>query len=184
VGLRFVGIVGEDGSGDTRRFYNVLVGVQTMEITVNGGSYLVDSDLSEMLLWVLRDELGLTGTKYGCGIGMCGSCTVQVAGVATRSCITPLAAVAGREIRTIEGLAETEAVLHPVQQAFLDAQVPQCSWCMSGQMMTAAAFLSRNPDPTDEEITDAMARNYCRCGCYVRIKVAIAKAAQMMHEST
>ncbi|UCH25319.1 MAG: (2Fe-2S)-binding protein [Trueperaceae bacterium] len=153
-----------------------------MEISINGDTYLVDSDPSELLVWVLRDELGLTGTKYGCGIGLCGSCTVHVDGVATRACITPLVAVADKEVRTVEGLAETEGGLHPVQQAFLEFQVPQCSWCMSGQMMTAAAFLSRNPDPSDEEITEAMTRNYCRCGCYARIKVAIARAAQLTRE--
>ncbi len=153
-----------------------------MEISINGDTYLVDSDPSELLVWVLRDELGLTGTKYGCGSGLCGSCTVHVDGVATRACITPLVAVADKEVRTVEGLAETEGGLHPVQQAFLEFQVPQCSWCMSGQMMTAAAFLSRNPDPSDEEITEAMTRNYCRCGCYARIKVAIARAAQLTRE--
>ena len=128
---------------------------------------------------MLRDELGLTGTKFGCGAGICGACTVHINGEAVRSCVTPLSTVAG-EVRTIEGLptaaADGTIALHPVQQAFLEDQVPQCSWCMSGQMMTAAAFLAKNPTPNEEEIVEAMSQNYCRCGCYYRIKGAVAKA--------
>lgn len=153
-----------------------------MQLTINGQTREVSDDPGAMLLWVLRDELGLIGTKYGCGAGICGACTVHVDGAATRSCTTPLAALAGKEIRTIEGLAATASDgridLHPVQQAFIDEQVPQCGWCMSGQIMQAAAFLAANPAPTDDEIVEAMGDNYCRCGCYVRIKRAVAQAAQ------
>lgn len=149
-----------------------------MQITVNGNIYQVADEPDRPLLWVLRDELGLTGTKYGCGIGMCGTCEVHLDGVATRSCLTMLSAVEGRAIRTIEGLAASDGTLHPVQQAFLDEQVPQCGWCMSGQIMRAAAFLEANPHPTEEEIVSAMSNNYCRCGAYGRIKRAVAKAAE------
>lgn len=155
-----------------------------MQITINGQPYAVADDPSALLLWVLRDELGLTGTKVGCGAGLCGACTVHVDGVATRACLTPLAAVAGRDIRTIEGLASVAAdgamTLHPVQQAFIDEQVPQCGWCMSGQIMTAAAFLATTPTPSEEEIVEAMGSNYCRCGCYVRIKRAVTRAAEQL----
>ncbi|MBX3051263.1 MAG: (2Fe-2S)-binding protein [Caldilineaceae bacterium] len=150
-----------------------------MELTINGMDHTVEAGADRLLLWVLRDELGYTGTRFGCGAGICGSCTVHVDGVATRSCITPLAAVEGKQIRTIEGLA-AEGGLHPVQQAFIDQQVPQCGWCMSGQIMTAAAFLEANPAATDEEIVNAMGNNYCRCGCYVRIKAAVQQAATAM----
>ena len=153
-----------------------------MELKINNASVEVTALQDEPLLWVLRDELGLTGTKFGCGIGICGSCTVHVDGVATRSCITPISSVVDKAITTIEGLSTTdengEEVLHPVQQAFIDEQVPQCSWCMSGQMMSASAFLQQNPSPSEEEIVDAMSNNYCRCGCYVRIKAAVARVAQ------
>ena len=132
---------------------------------------------------MLHDELGLIGTKFGCGIGICGICTVHINGEAVRSCVTPLSRVDG-EIRTIEGLAtvanDGTRLLHPVQQVFLEDQVPQCGWCMSGQMMAAAAFLEQNPTPTEEEIVDAMNRVYCRCGCYYRIKNAVAKAAERL----
>ncbi len=157
-----------------------------MQLTINGQAYTVDDgDPNRLLLYVIRDELGLTGTKFGCGAGICGSCTLLVDGQATRSCITPLSAVAGREIRTLEGLAETDAqgnviALHPIQQAFIQHQVPQCSWCMNGQMMTALAFLAQNPHPTEEEVVEAMSRNYCRCGCYVRIKTAVLATAEML----
>ena len=156
-----------------------------MQLLINGQEYEVDVETDEPLLWVLRDSLGLTGTKYGCGLGICGSCTVHVDGVATRSCITPASTVEGQEITTIEGLAsmdDGEEVLHPVQQAFIDEQVPQCAWCMSGQMMTAAAFIAENPQPTADEINAAMGANYCRCGCYARIKVAVARAATLARE--
>lgn len=155
-----------------------------MKLTINDDVYEVADGSSRQLLWVLRDELGLSGTKFGCGAGICGACTVHVNGVPTRSCITPLIAVQeGDTIRTIEGLHTVDAdgtiELHPVQAAFLEHQVPQCSWCMSGQMMTAAAFLESNPAPEPDEIVQAMSRNYCRCGCYHRIKRAVARAAEL-----
>lgn len=152
-----------------------------MRLSINGQSYEVADAPDRALLWVLRDELGLTGTRYGCGAGLCGSCTIHLDGVATRACITPLGAADGAEIRTIEGLAEGET-LHPVQEAFLEHQVPQCGWCMSGQIMTAAAFLDEQggAEPTQEEIDAALARNLCRCGCYARIKTAVADAGGRM----
>ena len=153
-----------------------------MIITVNKKEFQVeDGDLGRPLLWVLRDELNLTGTKYGCGIGICGSCTVHIDGKATRSCVTSLASAEGKQITTIEGLADRfspeEGLLHPVQQAFVDEQVPQCGWCMPGQIMTAASFLEENPNPTEEDIVQAMGNNYCRCGTYDRIKKAVGQAA-------
>ncbi|MEL7434930.1 MAG: (2Fe-2S)-binding protein [Chloroflexota bacterium] len=154
---------------------------------INGQRYQVDLPEDELLLWVIRDGLGMTGTKYGCGIGICGSCTVMVDGQARRSCVTPASAVTDAEITTIEGLATYDdagqEVLHPVQTAFIEQQVPQCSWCMSGQMMTAAAFLQENAEPTPEEIEAAMSANYCRCGCYARIRLAVADAANQINEA-
>ena len=153
-----------------------------MELKINDQIVDVVASEDEPLLWVLRDELGLTGTKFSCGLGICGSCTVHIDGVATRSCITPIGSVADKPITTIEGLSTIDEngneTLHPIQLAFIDEQVPQCSWCMSGQMMTASAFLQQNPSPTDEEIINAMSNNYCRCGCYVRIKAAVTRVAQ------
>ncbi len=158
-----------------------------MQITINGEAFEVQSPPDEPLLWVIRDELGLTGTKFGCGLGICGSCTVHVDGVATRSCILPVSAAEGKSITTIEGLATVDdagqETLHPVQQAFIDQQVPQCSWCMSGQMMTAAAFIANNPAPSEDQIIEAMGANYCRCGCYFRIKSAVAHAAELAQET-
>ena len=155
-----------------------------MQLTINGQTYDSSAEAGEMLLWVLRDELGLTGTKFGCGIGICGACTVQLGGSAVRSCVTPAAAAEGKELRTVEGLASVDAEgneeLHPVQRAFIEAQVPQCAWCMNGQMMTALAFLEQNAEPTDEDIVRAMGNNYCRCGCYVRIKTAVVRAAEAL----
>lgn len=158
-----------------------------MELMINGQSYNVpDSQETRMLIWVLRDELALTGTKYGCGAGICGSCTVLVDGKPARSCLTPASTVVGKEITTIEGLAELqsggEKKLHPVQQAFLETQTPQCGYCMSGQMMTAAALLDENPSPSEEEIVAGMNSVYCRCGTYVRIKEAVGRAAEIMAE--
>lgn len=154
------------------------------QLNINGASVAVTAGPGDLLLWVLRDELGMTGTRYGCGAGICGSCTVHVDGEATRSCITPVGQVEGKQIRTIEGLASTGAdgsvTLHPVQQAFIDAQVPQCGWCMSGQIMTAAAYLAAQPSATEDEIVAAMGNNYCRCGCYVRILRAVTGAAEQM----
>ena len=154
-----------------------------MELTINGQTYTI-ADLGDTrpLLNVIRDELNLTGTKIGCAIGICGACTVHVDGVAVRSCQTPVNSVAGKEIRTIEGLADEDGTLHPVQQAFLEHQVPQCGWCMSGQMMTAAALLADNEKPSAEDIVTAMDNNYCRCGTYHRIRQAVARAAAIQQE--
>lgn len=156
-----------------------------MNIRINGTEREVAGGPGSLLVYVLRDELGMTGTKIGCAAGICGSCTVLVDGVATRSCITPLTLVDGKEITTIEGLATENAdgtlTLHPVQQAFIDAQVPQCGWCMSGQIMTAAAFLQQNPAPSEDDVVEAMGENYCRCGCYHRIKQAVVTAAGTMN---
>ncbi len=159
-----------------------------MKLIINNQTYQVSDMPERLLLWVLRDELGLTGTKFGCGIGICGSCVVHLDGVPTRSCITMLSATDGKEVRTIEGLAEIEAngetVYHPVQQAFLHEQVPQCSWCMSGQMMTAVALLEQNPDPDEEQIRQAMNGVYCRCGAYYRIRKAVKKAKDLVSSNT
>jgi len=153
-----------------------------MDLKINGQTFSSEAEAGDMLLWVLRDDLGLTGTKFGCGIGICGSCTVTIDGNAMRSCVTPVAAAEGKDIRTVEGLATLDAdgneQLHPIQEAFIEAQVPQCAWCMNGQMMTALAFLERADSPTEEDIVSAMGNNYCRCGCYARIKVAVANAAE------
>lgn len=144
-------------------------------LTINGKRHEVDAADETPLLWVLRDIVGLTGTKYGCGRGLCGACTVHLDGEATRSCVTPIAAVADRAITTIEGLSEGGA-LHPVQQAWIAEDVPQCGYCQPGQIMAAAAFLARNPQPSDEEIRASMT-NLCRCGTYLRIFRAIKRAA-------
>ncbi len=144
-------------------------------ITVNSRRHEVDVDPATPLLWVLRDTLGLTGTKFGCGIAQCGACTVHIDGVATRTCITPVAAVEGSEITTIEGLSAEG--LTALQEAWLDLDVVQCGYCQSGQIMSAAALLSRVPDPTDQDIDEAMSGNICRCGAYGRIRAAIKQAA-------
>ncbi len=150
-----------------------------MQLTVNGNTYQVADEPDRPLLWVLRDELGLTGTKYGCGIGLCGACDVHLDGIVVRSCVLMLSAVGDKDVRTIEGLADTES-LHPVQQAFLDEQAAQCGWCTSGQIMRAAALLEANPNPTEEQIVSALNNNYCRCGAYGRIKRAVGKAAELV----
>ena len=142
---------------------------------VNGRNVSADAEEDTPLLWVLRDEVGLTGTKFGCGIGQCGACTVHVGGRATRSCITPLRAVAGAEVTTIERLDPAGA--HPVQKAWIGLQVPQCGYCQSGQIMQAAAFLRDVPDPSDRDIDAVMSGNLCRCMTYVRIRAAIKQAA-------
>jgi isoquinoline 1-oxidoreductase alpha subunit len=150
-----------------------------VEIMVNSKLYNVADEPDRPLLWVLREELGLTGTKFGCGVGICGACEVHLDGKVARSCVIRLSTVKDKAIRTIEGLA-SEGDLHPVQQAFLDEQVHQCGWCMSGQMMRAAALLEGNPTPTEEEIIVGMSANYCRCGAYGRIKRAVGRAAVAM----
>ncbi len=150
-----------------------------MDILVNDQPREIPADWAdETLLDVLREALGLTGTKFGCGVGICGACTVHVDGQATRACITPVSEVAGRSVRTIEGLAQGDR-LHPVQQAWLDHAVPQCGYCQAGQIMTAVAFLDSVPAPTPDQITTAMDANLCRCGTYQRIKAAILAAAQV-----
>jgi aerobic-type carbon monoxide dehydrogenase small subunit (CoxS/CutS family) len=146
-----------------------------IEITVNDVGRTIDVDASTPLLWALRDALGLTGTKYGCGKGLCGACTVHIDGAAARACVTPISAVAGKRVTTIEGLA-AGAALHPVQQAWIAEDVPQCGYCQSGQIMAAAAFLAAHPHPSDAEIRAGM-RNLCRCGTYLRIERAIRRAA-------
>ena len=147
-----------------------------MQITINGQLYSVDVAPDTPLLWVLRDTLGLTGTKFGCGIAQCGACTVLLNGTPIRSCVTPIAAAAGAEITTIEGLG-SDGELHPLQQAWLDLQVPQCGYCQSGQILSAVALLETNPKPSDEDINTAMSGNICRCGMYSRIKAAIKQVA-------
>ncbi len=144
-------------------------------LTVNGKRHEVDVEPEAPLLWVLREELGYRGTKFGCGLGLCGACTVHVNGRAVRSCITPVGSLGVSEVDTIESLG-TEAEPHPVQQAWLDKQVPQCGYCQPGMQMAAAAFLKANPNPTDADI-DRGITNVCRCGCYERIREAIHEAA-------
>ena len=150
------------------------------ELWVNGERRALDVDAATPLLWVLRDHLNLTGTKYGCGMAICGACTVHVDGVPTRSCITPLAAVAGKQVTTIEGLSADAS--HPVQRAWIEHDVPQCGYCQSGQIMAAAALIADNPAPTDADI-DAAMTNICRCGTYLRIKSGIHRAAELAREA-
>ncbi len=146
-------------------------------LTINGTTHTVDVPSDMPLLWVLRDVVGLTGTKFGCGIAACGACTVQLDGQPIRSCVTPVAAVAGKKITTIEAIGETPAG-RKVQQAWLDLEVVQCGYCQSGQIMSAAALLASKPHPTDADIDAAMSGNICRCGTYVRIRAAIKHAAK------
>ena len=153
----------------------------TIEFTLNGETTQVDAPGEMPLLWALRDRLGLTGTKYGCGIALCGACTVHVDGNAVRSCVYPVSAVAGKSVTTIEGLADPDS-LHAVQQAWIDEQVPQCGYCQSGMIMAVAAFLQDNPSPSDEDINRAIT-NICRCGTYPRIRKAIHLAARRLGEA-
>ena len=148
-------------------------------VTVNGETHEVDANDDMPLLWALRDSLSLTGTKYGCGIGACGACTVHIDGQPTRACLTPIGSVDGKFVTTIEGLGAER--LHAVQQAWIDENVPQCGYCQAGQLMSAAALLARNPEPTDDDIDSAMAGNICRCGTYYRIRKAIHAAAGRMN---
>jgi isoquinoline 1-oxidoreductase subunit alpha len=144
-------------------------------LTVNGQSHDIDVEPSTPLLWVLREQIGLTGTKYGCGIAQCGACTVHVGGVAMRSCSVPVSAVEGKQITTIEGLAQ-DGTLHKVQQAWIEHDVPQCGYCQSGMIMAVAAFLNEKPKPTDEDINSGIT-NICRCGTYQQVRAAIHAAA-------
>lgn len=146
-------------------------------LSINGESRALDVDPSTPLLWVIRDYAGLTGTKFGCGIAQCGACTVHVDGKPVRSCVTPASAAVGRRVTTIEGVNAGKAGLHPVQQAWIDEQVPQCGYCQSGQIMAAAALLDRVPSPTDADIDTAMSGVVCRCGTYPRIRKGIKRAA-------
>ncbi|MCR9110932.1 (2Fe-2S)-binding protein [Marivita sp. XM-24bin2] len=152
-----------------------------MQLRINGTRHEVDVEEDMPLLWVLRDELGLTGTKFGCGIAQCGACTVHLDGVAVRSCQTWAIDAEGAEITTIEGLG-TPDLRHAVQEAWLAEQVAQCGYCQSGQIMQAASLLAENPHPTDQEIDDAMSGNLCRCGTYPRIRAAVRRAAAAMQE--
>jgi aerobic-type carbon monoxide dehydrogenase small subunit (CoxS/CutS family) len=145
------------------------------KISVNNKDYTVDADPEMPLLWVLRDKIGLTGTKFGCGMGLCGACTIHMNGDAVRSCLTPLSAVADAKITTIEGLSPDRS--HVVQQAWIAEQVPQCGYCQSGQIMEASALLAKNPNPTDADIDTVMEAILCRCGTYQRIRKAIRRAA-------
>jgi aerobic-type carbon monoxide dehydrogenase small subunit (CoxS/CutS family) len=146
-------------------------------LTVNGRERQIDVPPDMPLLWAVRETLGLTGTKYGCGMALCGACTVHVDGTPTRSCVTPVSAVAGKSVTTIEGLSAKND--HPVQRAWIEIDVPQCGYCQSGQLMSAAALLAQNASPTDADIDNAMAGNICRCGTYQRIRAAIHRAAQL-----
>jgi aerobic-type carbon monoxide dehydrogenase small subunit (CoxS/CutS family) len=150
--------------------------MSVIHLAVNGNSHTVDVEPSTPLLWVLRDTLGLTGTKYGCGIGQCGACTVHLDGKATRSCLTPLSAVGSRQVTTIEGFARHAG--HPLLGASIAEQVPQCGYCQPGQVMQAAALLAANPHPSGEQVDQAMSGNICRCATYQRIRRAIERAAR------
>lgn len=149
----------------------------TFNLTINNEKHTVEADMDTPLLWVLRDQINLVGTKYGCGIGQCGSCTVHVNGNAMRSCLMQVSQAEGMKITTIEGLSEDGD--HPVQKAWLEHDVPQCGYCQSGQIMSAASLLKNNPNPSDEDIDAAMNGNICRCGTYVRIKQAIKTASKL-----
>jgi isoquinoline 1-oxidoreductase subunit alpha len=149
-------------------------------LTINGQSYFADAPSDTPLLWVIREDLRLTGTKYGCGMGLCGSCTVHIDGHAVRSCAVTVGEAVGVSITTIEGLDPANA--HPVQQAWIEFQVPQCGYCQSGQIMQAAALLSANPDPTEPQIVEAMNGNLCRCATYSRIVPAVKRAVEIMQE--
>ena len=148
----------------------------TYQLIVNGENRKVEAVPNTPLLWVLRDNLGLTGTKFGCGLALCGACTVHLDGAAVRSCTTPVSSIGNKKVTTIEGLSSGEK-LHPVQQAWMDENVPQCGYCQTGQIMSAAALIEKNPAPSDSDIEKAMSGNICRCGTYERIRKAIKKAS-------
>ncbi len=145
-----------------------------IELTVNGKNHQVDADPEMPLLWVIRDLLGLTGTKYGCGEALCGACTVHLDGMPVRACVTPVRRAAGKPVTTIEGLSPTGD--HPLQQAWVELGVPQCGFCQAGQIMSAAALLAKNPAPSDDDIAKSLSGNLCRCGTYTRIRAAVKKA--------
>jgi isoquinoline 1-oxidoreductase alpha subunit len=151
-----------------------------ISFTLNGKPVNVDDDPSTPLLWVLRDSLGLTGTKFGCGMALCGACTVHLDGKAIRSCVSPLARAAGKRVTTIEGLSPN--LSHPLQRAWIEVDVPQCGYCQSGQIMSAAVLLAQNAKPADKDIDEAMSGNICRCGTYTRIRRAIHRAAEIAAE--
>lgn len=151
-----------------------------MKLDVNGRELETDAEPGTPLLWVLRDHLGLTGTKFGCGMALCGACTVHLDGVPIRSCVTLASAAEGKRITTIEGVSNDRS--HPVQRAWIELDVPQCGYCQSGQIMSAVALLAANPAPTDADIDAAMSGNICRCGTYPRIRKAIHRAAELAHE--
>jgi isoquinoline 1-oxidoreductase alpha subunit len=153
-----------------------------IKLNVNGRPMEVDVDPETPLLWVLRDTVGLTGTKYGCGMALCGACTVHLDGEPVRSCVTPVAAVGAQRVTTIEGLSSDRS--HPVQRAWIEIDVPQCGYCQSGQIMSAAALLAKTPKPTDADIDAAMSGNLCRCGTYQRIRTAIRRAADLAQTDT
>lgn len=151
-------------------------------LKINGKSYTVDADENMPLLWAIRDIVGLTGTKYGCGVAQCGACVVHLDGEAVRSCVTKVSRAQGKQITTIEGLSKNND--HPVQQAWQEIDVPQCGYCHSGQIMSAAVLLRENPNPSDDDIDNAMAGNICRCGTYPRIRNAIKIAAEIQRKAT
>lgn len=155
-----------------------------IELTINGEQHKLEVDPATPLLWVIREQTGLTGTKFGCGIAQCGACTVHLNGKPIRSCVTPVKAAIGQEITTIEGIAFSTDSLHPVQQAWIDKQVPQCGYCQSGQIMSAVALLNTNSNPSDADIDSAMKGNVCRCGTYGRIRSGIKAAAATMRAAT
>ena len=151
-------------------------------LNINNKAYQIEAEPQTPLLWVIRDEVGLTGTKFGCGVAQCGACTIHLNGTPVRSCSLPVSAVQDQKITTIEGLSDDNS--HPVQQAWLEVQAPQCGYCQSGQIMSATALLEKSPKPTDEEIDQAMAGNICRCGTYHRIRKAIHTASNQMTDGS
>jgi aerobic-type carbon monoxide dehydrogenase small subunit (CoxS/CutS family) len=154
--------------------------MKAIAFNVNGRSITVEVEPEKPLLWVLREDLGLTGTKYGCGMAICGCCTVHLEGDAIRSCVTPMSRVEGKRVTTIEGLSSD--LSHPVQRAWMETQVPQCGYCQPGQMMSAACLLAQKSKPTDTDIAEAMSANLCRCGTYQRVRQAIHRAAELAFE--
>lgn len=153
-------------------------------LKINGETHEFDIDPSTPILWAIRENAGLTGTKFGCGIAQCGACTVHLNGSPIRSCVTPIQAANGQEVTTIEGIAQRQDGPHALQQAWIDEQVPQCGYCQSGQLMSAVALLDRNDDPSDEDIDLAMSGNICRCGTYGRVRKGIKRAAAAMNATT